>query len=169
MAIDEPTPEHPPLVAVVENVRSLWNVGSMLRSADGAGLLRVLLCGFTPHPPRREISKTALGAEETVEWEFWSSAAQACAHLAEQGYQILALETGETSQDIEEVDLDPPVAFVVGNEVEGIRPDTLSVCHARVDLPMHGQKDSLNVAVAFGIAAYTLRRRCRTASPSNPG
>lgn len=154
------------IVAVVENVRSLWNVGSMFRSADGAGLARILLCGFTPHPPRKEITKTALGAEERVDWEFWSSAAQACEHLRELGYQIVALETGPGSQDLEEVELRPPVAFVVGNEVEGIRESTLRVCDAHASLPMHGHKASLNVAVAFGIAAYSLRRRCPDGAPS---
>lgn len=159
-------PDLPPLVAVLENVRSLWNVGSILRSADGAGLERVLLCGYTGHPPRKEISKTALGAEEHVAWEYWSSAAEACESLGEEGYQVIALETGSSSVDLDSIALSECTAFVVGNEVEGIRPETLAKCHTRGRLPMRGHKDSLNVAVAFGVAAYTLRRRSLQATSS---
>jgi 23S rRNA (guanosine2251-2'-O)-methyltransferase len=152
-------PDHPPIIAVLENVRSLWNVGSMFRSADGAGLERLVICGYTAHPPRKEISKTALGAEEVVAWEYWSSAAEACRSLRAEGYRVLALETGAESSEIESTDLGEMLAFVVGNEVEGITSDTLAECEARIRLPMLGQKDSLNVAVAFGIAAYELRAR----------
>ena len=152
-------PDLPPIVAVLENVRSLWNVGSILRSADGAGLERVLLCGYTGHPPRKEISKTALGAEDHVPWEYWSSAAEACQSLAEEGYRVIALETGSSSSDLDSVPLEARTAFVVGNEVEGIRAETLAHCAAWAALPMRGHKDSLNVAVAFGVAAYILRRR----------
>lgn len=149
----------PPLVGVLENIRSLWNVGSIFRSADGAALERLLLCGYTAHPPRREISKTALGAEEFVPWEYWSSAADACRSLSADGYEIVALETGPQSLDLTELPWSARTAFVVGNEVEGIHPDTLAVCDRRGRLPMLGHKDSLNVAVAFGIAAYSMRRR----------
>jgi tRNA G18 (ribose-2'-O)-methylase SpoU len=149
----------PPLVGVLENIRSLWNVGSIFRSADGAGLERLLLCGYTPHPPRKEISKTALGAEDFVPWEYWSSAADACHSLSADGYEIVALETGSQSADLIDLPWTGKTAFVVGNEVVGIHPDTLAVCDRRGRLPMLGHKDSLNVAVAFGIAAYSMRRR----------
>ncbi len=160
----------PPIIGILENLRSLWNVGSIFRSADGAGIERLLLCGFTGHPPRKEISKTALGAETAVDWEYWSSAAQACQFLREEGYEVLALETGSQSRILSEIEIPSRVAFVVGNEVEGISPETLAACDGRIRLPMLGQKDSLNVAVAFGIASYMLRgRSLDLASPAIPG
>lgn len=149
----------PPIVGVLENVRSLWNVGSIFRSADGAGLDHLVLCGFTAHPPRKEISKTALGAEEHVRWEYWSKAAQACEALRREGYQVLALETGPASVALDEIELCAPVAFVVGHEIEGVSEAARMACDATARLPMFGRKESLNVAVAFGVAAYTLRRR----------
>lgn len=157
-------PAHPTLVGILENVRSLWNVGSIFRSSDGAGVQRLVLCGFTAHPPRKEITKTALGAEEHVAWEYWSKAAQACEALRREGYQVLALETGPASEPLEQIELRRPVAFVVGHEIEGVTEATRMACDATVHLPMHGMKESLNVAVAFGVAAYTLQRRLALAS-----
>lgn len=160
--------EFAPIVGVLENVRSLWNVGSMFRSADGAGLQRLVLCGFTAHPPRKEISKTALGAEEHVAWEYWSQAAEACESLRDQGFQVLALETGPTSVPLERIAIRSPVAFVVGHELTGVSEAARLACDATVHLPMYGSKQSLNVAVAFGIAAYTLRRRLIEAAAAVP-
>ena len=154
----DPTPR-PPLVGILENVRSLWNVGSIFRSADGAGVGQLLLCGFTAHPPRKEISKTALGAEEAVPWEYWSRAPQACQALREAGYLVLALEQTPTSQNLAEIELSSPVAFVVGHEITGVSAETLAQCDGAVHLPMRGMKQSLNVAVAFGVAAYGLSER----------
>lgn len=149
----------PPVHGLLENVRSLWNVGSIFRSADGAGVGRLYLCGFTGHPPRDEIAKTALGAQDAVPWEYWSRAAEACRWLRENDYQVLALDTGDDAVPVEEVSLRAPVAFVVGHEITGVSAETRAECEGVVSLPMHGMKDSLNVAVAFGVAAYTLRRR----------
>lgn len=155
------TPDPHSIAAVLENIRSMGNVGSMFRSADGAGMDRLLISGFTAHPPRSEISKTALGAEEHVGWEYWSRASDAVAALRQQGYRIIALEKTDESVELEPLlrarPLDGPVAFVVGHEVDGVSPEVLAVCDQVAHLPMLGQKDSLNVAVAFGLAAYTLR------------
>ena len=159
MHLQRPRPPLPAVVGVVENVRSLWNVGSIFRSADGAGVHRLVLCGFTAHPPRDEISKTALGAETVVPWEFWSKGAEACESLREEGFQVLALETGPASVPLDDFALRAPVAFVVGHEVEGVSEATRMACDAAVHLPMYGAKQSLNVAVAFALAAYDLRRR----------
>lgn len=161
-----PRPDLPPIVAVLENIRSLWNVGSMFRSADGAGLERLILTGYTAHPPRKEISKTALGAEEFVAWEYWASAAEACRALKEEGYVVVGLETGSQNIDVEATPISARLAFVVGNEVTGISAETLAECDRRMCLPMRGHKDSLNVAVAFGIAAYAVRRRSLQTEPS---
>lgn len=172
MDAERPHPPLPAVVGVVENVRSLWNVGAIFRSADGAGIHRLVLCGFTAHPPRDEISKTALGAEDTVPWEFWSDGVEACESLRDEGFQVLALETGPASRPLDACDLRAPVAFVVGHEVEGIREATRMACDGTVHLPMFGAKQSLNVAVAFAVTAYELRRRLvvppiarRTTSP----
>jgi tRNA G18 (ribose-2'-O)-methylase SpoU len=151
--------ERLPVVAVLENIRSLWNVGSMFRSADAMRLDRLLLCGYTGHPPRPEIDKTALGASAYVPWEYWSSAVEACAWLRDRGTQILALEHTTTSVDLETIELRPPLAFVVGNEVMGVSDEVLALCQGAIEIPMAGRKESLNVAVAFGVAAYALRRR----------
>ena len=159
MNLERPRPPLPALVGVLENVRSLWNVGSIFRSADGAGVHRLVLCGFTAHPPRPEISKTALGAEEAVPWEYWSKAAEAVESLRAQGYQVIALETGPASVPLEECVLRPPVALVVGHETEGVSEAARMACDFTAHLPMLGAKQSLNVAVAFGVAAYTMRRR----------
>lgn len=147
----------PPTVAVLENVRSMGNVGSMFRSADGAGVGRLLLCGFTPHPPRKEIEKTALGATDSVPWEYWTRAADACLWLRAQGYRVVGLERTGTSRPLAGFAPEGPTAFVVGHEVDGIQDTTLEQCDEIRHIPMAGEKASLNVAVAFGIAAYALR------------
>jgi tRNA G18 (ribose-2'-O)-methylase SpoU len=156
-------PDPQSIVAVLENVRSMGNVGSMFRSADGAGLDRLILTGFTAHPPREGIAKTALGAEEHVAWEYWSRATEAVAGLRQQGYRIIGLEKTRDSVEIEvlldRMPIDGPVAFVVGHEINGLSDAVLGACDQVAHLPMRGHKDSLNVAVAFGLAAYTLRRR----------
>jgi tRNA G18 (ribose-2'-O)-methylase SpoU len=134
----------------------------MFRSADGAGLDRLIITGFTAHPPREGITKTALGAEEHVTWEYWSRAVDALAALRQRGYRVLGLEKTETSVELDELlSGDPitgPIAFVVGHEITGLSEEVLAGCDQVAHLPMLGHKDSLNVAVAFGLAAYTLRR-----------
>jgi tRNA G18 (ribose-2'-O)-methylase SpoU len=155
------------IVAVLENIRSMGNVGSMFRSADGAGVERILITGFTAHPPREEIAKTALGAEEHVAWEYWSRAPEAIDALRQQGYRIVGLEKTDSSVEIEELlatrPLSGPIAFVVGHEITGLSEAVLECCDEVAHLPMLGHKDSLNVAVAFGLAAYTLSRHRRQA------
>ena len=147
------------VVGVLENIRSLGNVGSIFRSADAVRFEQLYLCGYTGHPPRLEIEKTALGATESVPWSYWSRSTEALAWLAESGYQILGLEITTRSLPLVEIELVPPVAIVVGNEVEGIGDETLALCDHAVELPMQGMKESLNVAVAFGVIAYQLAAR----------
>ncbi len=170
---DDELEEQPrlPIIAVLENIRSMWNVGSMFRTADAARLEQLFLCGYTPHPPRREIDKTALGATDYVPWQYWSAAPQACRWLRERGYKVLALEHTNRSVEIAQVQWPAPMAFVVGNEVTGISDETLAECHAAVELPMAGRKESLNVAVAFGVAAYTFRAQLDAMQPriTEPG
>lgn len=156
-------PACPPhdLSALLEDIRSLGNVGSIFRTADGAACAPLYLCGITGCPPHKSITKTSLGAEECVRWEHHVSALEVLPGLREQGVQVIALERAETSEPLDSVlqrgRIRPPVCLVVGNEVAGITAGTLVQADLRCHLPMRGLKVSLNVAVAFGIAAYMLR------------
>jgi len=141
-------------VAVLDNLRSLHNVGSIFRTADGAGVEKLYLCGMTGTPPRPEIRKAALGAEETVAWEYFATTREALQHLRAEGFHLIALEPAENSIDFRAAQYKFPLALVVGHEFEGIAPEILAECDMIVSLPMHGRKHSLNVAVAFGVAAY---------------
>jgi tRNA G18 (ribose-2'-O)-methylase SpoU len=148
-----------PFTALLEDVRSLWNVGSIFRTADGAGFGRLFLCGITGCPPRKEIAKTSLGAEQNLPWEFHSSALEVLAELKKQQVFILGLERTANSRPLQNLIADGlprPLCLILGNEVTGIYRETLDQCDAVADLPMRGTKESLNVAVAFGVAAYML-------------
>ncbi len=146
----------PPFVAVLDNIRSLHNVGSIFRTADGAGVEKLYLCGMTGTPPRAEIRKAALGAEEMVAWQYFATTQAALQHLRAEGYQLVALERAESSLDFRAAPYKFPLALIIGHEFEGIAPEVLTECDMIVSLPMHGSKQSLNVAVAFGIAAYEI-------------
>jgi 23S rRNA (guanosine2251-2'-O)-methyltransferase len=152
-----------PVAAVLEDVRSLWNVGSIFRTADGAGLAKLYLTGITATPPRKEIAKTSLGAEEAVPWEYLPSALDAIRRLRDEGWRIYAIENNETSRLISEADIRPPAALVFGNEVTGVSAPALAAADESLRLPMYGAKASLNVAVAFGIATYEVVERVRAA------
>jgi len=145
-----------PFVAVLDNIRSLHNVGSIFRTADAAGVGKLYLCGMTGAPPRNEIRKAALGAEETVAWEYFKQTHEALEKLKKESYFILALENTPASVDYRRAVYQFPLALVIGHEYNGIAPEILSCCDAAVSLPMRGSKISLNVAVAFGIAAYEI-------------
>lgn len=153
--IDGPTIE-----VLLDNIRSAMNVGSMFRTADGAGIRHIHLCGITPAPDHPKIAKTALGAEFSIPWTQHWDAVSASAAIKAAGYKIWVLEGGSQSQSI--FDVIPaiptsPILLVVGNEVSGVDPAILEICDRIIHLPMQGIKHSLNVAVAFGIAVYTLR------------
>jgi tRNA G18 (ribose-2'-O)-methylase SpoU len=155
----------PPFVAVLDNIRSLHNVGSVFRTADGAGAGKLYLCGMTATPPRPEIRKAALGAEETVPWEYFPKTEIALQQLRAQGYHLLALENTPSSKDYRATLFPFPLALIVGHEYEGIAPKILEHCEMAISLPMRGRKTSLNVAVAFGIAAYEIARRLESLPP----
>jgi tRNA G18 (ribose-2'-O)-methylase SpoU len=149
-------------VAVLDNIRSLHNVGSIFRTADAAGVGKLYLCGMTGTPPRHEIRKAALGAEETVGWEYFQQTQEALEKLKREGYFILALESTPASVDYRRATYRFPLALVVGHEYNGIAPEIVARCDAAISLPMRGMKISLNVAVAFGIAAYEIVHRTET-------
>jgi len=146
------------IFALLHNIRSLHNVGSMFRTADGAGVKKLFLCGETGTPPRAEIAKTALGAEESVPWEYWMDAKDCVSKLKKGGIRIVALELAPKSVDYRKFKAGGPICLVVGNEVGGIPPDVLRLCDSTIQIPMRGKKESLNVSVAFGVAVYELSK-----------
>ncbi len=156
----QPTSGRPNVLALLDNIRSIHNVGSMFRTADGAGISHMHLCGITPSPDHPKLSKTALGAELAVPWTQHRNGVDAAKSLREQGYRLWAIEGGLKGHALFEAAPDlhgPPIVLAVGNEVCGIDPGILDQCHRRLWIPMHGNKRSLNVAVVFGIAAYLMR------------
>lgn len=147
-----------PVAVVLENIRSLWNVGSIFRTADAAGAGELWLCGITGRPPREEISKTALGAEEVVPWREAASALEAVRRLRENGRFVVALERAPGSVPLAGADIRFPCALLLGSEVAGLSAEAIAAADIVCHLPMHGVKSSLNVAVAAGVALYELRR-----------
>lgn len=145
------------IYALLNNVRSLHNVGSIFRTADGAGVKKLYLCGQTGYPPRPDISKTAIGAEEVLPWEYTINPLDCIKKLKKRGVQIVALEQTADSIDYREFKPTYPMCLVVGHEIDGVSEDILELCDAAIEIPMHGQKLSLNVSVAFGVAVYNLR------------
>ena len=143
---------------VVQNVRSLFNVGAMFRCADVFGVNKVYLCGYTGFPPRDQISKTALGADKWISWERKRQTVTLLKKLKKQGVHIIALESGEKGKSLSKFKPKFPLALVVGNEVNGITKNIIDLADEVVEIPMLGQKDSLNVAVAAGVALYQLRK-----------
>lgn len=154
-----------PLIVVLDDIRSLYNVGSIFRSADAFRVQQLVLTGFTPTPPRKEISKTALGADETVPWIYVPTAEEAVTQLKEKGARVLALELTQNASCIMHQDFmhqdfmshESGImhhALVLGNELTGVKQSVLDLCDGAVMIPMYGVKHSLNVAVAAGIAMY---------------
>lgn len=154
----------PRIVGVLEDIRSLWNVGSMFRTADGAGCEELILTGITGYPPRKEIEKTSLGAESVIRWSYAANSMSVLPALKSLGYCVLALEKDERSTLMSSVidarQLRFPLCVVVGNEVTGLYRETLNIADHVCHLPMRGIKSSLNVAVAFGIAMYQIADCC---------
>jgi tRNA G18 (ribose-2'-O)-methylase SpoU len=149
--------EHP-IYGLLDNVRSLWNVGSIFRTSDAVGVRKLYLCGMTGYPPRPEITKTALGADKTVPWEYGKDAAKIALRLKDLGVRIVALETSGKAVPFDEFPYSFPLCLVVGHEVDGISNPLLSLADNTVAIPMFGEKTSLNVAVAYGIATYEVLR-----------
>ncbi len=146
-----------PIYGFLENVRSLYNVGSIFRTSDAVLLSKLYLTGFTPYPPRPEISKTALGAVESVPWSYHRKPIEAVDEIKAQGIKLVVLEQTRESIPIWELDVTAfPVCIAVGNEIGGITKDVIEAADLAVDIPMLGVKHSLNVAVAYGVAVYRL-------------
>lgn len=145
-----------PVSVVLNDIRSLYNVGAMFRTCDATLAEKMFLCGITGYPPRKEIDKVALGAVEVVPWQYLPSAKETLLKLKEKGVKIVALELAEGSVHFKEFDFPFPMALVVGNEVEGISDELMELVDYCVSIPMLGRANSLNVATAFGIVAYEI-------------
>ena len=147
------------LSVLLDSIRSAWNVGSILRSADGFGFSHAYLCGITPTPDNEAVTKTSLGAEDSVSWSHHKDAVKLILGLKKQGWRIWALEEAEGAQTIRSAApprTDQPTVLILGNEVTGVDPGLLDQCDAVFYIPMRGEKKSFNVAMAFSIAAYQL-------------
>lgn len=153
--------EKTPLTIVLDDIRSMYNVGSVFRTADSFRLEKLVLCGITACPPHPEIHKTALGAEESVEWESAPSAKEAVEKLKSQGYEVYALEQVEHSIALQ--DFNPvkgkKYAIVLGNEVKGVAQEAVDVCNGAIEIPQFGTKHSMNVSVSGGIAMWHIASR----------
>ncbi len=147
-----------PIVVVLDNIRSMHNVGSVFRTADAFLLEGIYLCGYTPQPPHRDINKTALGATDTVTWKYFSTTTEAIQLLKEEGYQVYAVEQAENSILLPKAGSikSEKLAVVFGNEVEGVGEDALKLCEASLEIPQLGMKHSLNISVAAGIVLWEL-------------
>lgn len=148
------------VIAVFENVRSAYNVGSLFRTADAFLLEAVYLTGYTAFPPHKEIRKTALGAEDTVSWKHFKHTAEAIEDLRSKGFKILAVEQARESIQLHLWNLgnDEPVAVIFGNEVSGVEQSTIDICDACIEIPQLGMKHSLNVATAAGVVLWEIIR-----------
>ena len=149
-----------PLIAVLENVRSAYNVGSVFRTADAFLLEAVYLCGYTAFPPHKEIKKTALGAEDTVSWKHFKKTEEAIAELKALGYTVLAVEQAEDSVLLNRfANGHEKVAVVFGNEVTGVEQATIALCDGCLEIPQLGTKHSLNISVAAGIVLWEVGKK----------
>ena len=153
--------ERLPVSVLLDNVRSLYNVGSFFRTADAAGIEKLHLCGITGYPPKKALTKTALGSEDRVPWEHSWEALPALKAIQERGFEIAAVETSVHSVDLFDWVPRFPVCIVFGHEVDGIQQPLLEMCDTHVRIPMLGAKHSLNVATAGGIVIYELLRKYR--------
>ncbi|GAB4454074.1 MAG: RNA methyltransferase [Bacteroidia bacterium] len=154
------SPKHS-IVVVLDNIRSLNNVGSFFRTADSFLLEGIFLCGITGQPPHREIEKTALGATLSVDWKYFQNTSDALNDLRKKGYKILGVEQHEKSILLQSVEInrDDKIAVIFGNEVTGISADILQMCDAIIEVPQLGTKHSLNVAVCGGIVCWEILRK----------
>jgi tRNA G18 (ribose-2'-O)-methylase SpoU len=148
-----------PIIGFLDNIRSLYNVGSIFRTSDGAFINSLYLAGYTPHPPRKEIEKTALGSTETIPWRYFQDPLEGVAAARAAGARICVLEHTTGSRPYTSLTpADFPLCLVVGNELTGITPAVISAADIAIEIPMHGTKQSLNAAVAYGIALFELVR-----------
>jgi len=148
--------EQPKFIIIIPNIRSAHNVGAMFRTADGAGVDKIYLTGYSPCPPHPQLDKVSLGAEKWVPWEYFRQTSRLLNKLKKEGYNIVALEETKTSRDLFSYRPKFPLALIVGNEKTGVPKTMLKFCSGAIQIPMRGHKTSLNVSVAAGIAMYNI-------------
>lgn len=149
-----------PVYILLDSIRSSYNVGSIFRTSDGAMVKKIFLCGYTPFPPNKEVLKTALGSTESVEWEYVKDAKEVVKKLKEEGVTICALELTDNSIPHYEVcNAKFPICLIVGNEIKGVSDELIELCDFSIEIPQYGIKQSLNVAIAYGIAIYECRKK----------
>lgn len=148
-----------PIVVVMDQIRSMHNVGSVFRTADAFLINGICLCGFTPQPPHRDIHKTALGATDSVDWLYYEETADAVNALKEQGYKVYAIEQTEGSIPLNQFEKNnEPIAFVFGNEVDGVDQTVIELCDGVIEIPQWGMKHSLNISVAAAVVLWEFVR-----------
>tara|TARA_B100000945_G_C20341344_1_gene577531 strand:- start:95 stop:640 length:546 start_codon:yes stop_codon:yes gene_type:complete len=147
-----------PISILVENVRSVYNVGSIFRSADGFGAEKIYLTGYTAYPPRDDLHKTALGSEDVVPWEYYPNPIDAIEQIKKTNIDLVLVEQTIHSKSIYDIDWKFPICFIVGNEVKGVSEQISRMADIHVELPMKGIKQSLNVSVAAGVVGYEIAR-----------
>ncbi len=148
-----------PVYVILNSIRSAYNVGSIFRTSDGAMVEKLYICGYTPHPPQKDVLKTALGAQESVNWECIEDPAKIVNYLKKKGVKIYALE--QTDSSIPHYYLtkqDFPLCLILGNEITGVSQELIDLCDVSIEIPQFGIKQSLNVSVAYGIAIFELRK-----------
>ena len=145
-----------PLVVVLDDVRSMYNVGSVFRTSDAFRVEAIYLCGITSVPPHAEIHKTALGAEDSVEWTYFKNTVDAVSELKAKGYEVLAVEQVENSMKLQDFKAEhgKKYAVVMGNEVKGVKQEVVDICHNTLEIPQYGTKHSMNVSVTTGIIIW---------------
>ncbi len=149
-------------MVILENIRSLHNVGSIFRTADSAGIKKLYLCGYTGSPPDRRIEKVSLGAEDSIKWESVKNPVLCAETLKKEGFSLLSLEQTSHSQNIFKTTIhSEKLALILGNEVEGVSKELLNLSDLHLEIPMHGKKGSLNVSVAAGIAFYQISEKLK--------
>jgi 23S rRNA (guanosine2251-2'-O)-methyltransferase len=155
--------EKMPLIIVLDNVRSAYNVGSVFRTCDAFPVQALYLCGITCYPPHKEILKTALGSHETVVWKKFTTTLEAVEELKQMGYKVFAIEQAEESLSLNDVDKqqlkNSKIALVFGHEVDGVHQDVMNVCDGCIEIPQGGTKHSLNIAVSAGVVLWEFFRK----------
>ncbi len=149
-----------PIIIVLENIRSAYNVGSVFRTSDAFLIEAIYIIGYSAKPPHKEIKKTALGAEETVEWKYFKTTAEAVEVLRQQGFNVFAAEQAEGSYKLNAIGFEPEekIAVIFGNEVTGVEQSTIALCDGCLEIPQLGMKHSLNIATAAGVVLWELVR-----------
>ncbi|NMB80486.1 MAG: RNA methyltransferase [Ignavibacteria bacterium] len=148
-----------PVYVLLNSIRSSYNVGSIFRTSDGVMIEKLFLCGYTPTPEKKEVIKTALGSQNSVKWEYVKDAKEVINRLKNEGVKICSLELTDKSISYYNVSkTDFPICLIVGNEISGVSQELIDLCDFSIEIPQFGIKQSLNVAVAYGIAIFDLRR-----------